>query len=99
MTVPNLWDKTTEVQSADLNPLTNPVLEQNLGRWAKVYFSNPPAKREQAVSHLLEEIKRESGPDAAQPSRPYFARDPKFERAVCSACRHQNPPGHKFCSR
>jgi TPR repeat protein len=99
MTVPNLWDKTTEAPSAELNPLTNPVLEQNLGRWAKVYFSNPPAKREQAVSHLLEEIKRESGPDAAQPSRPYFARDPKFERAVCSACRHQNPPGHKFCSR
>ncbi len=101
--MPNLWDKTPEAPfPSELNPLTNPVLEQNLGRWAKVYFNNPPAKREQAVSNLLEEIKRESGagpPAAAQPDRPYFATDPKFLRAVCSACQHQNPPGHKFCSR
>jgi hypothetical protein len=100
MTVPNLWDKTPEAPSPELNPLTNPVLEQNLGRWAKVYFGNPPAKREQAVNNLLEEIKRESVAGAAtQPGRPYFATDPKFQRAVCSACQHQNPPGHKFCSR
>ena len=52
LTVPNLWDKTPEAPSPELNPLTNPVLEQNLGRWAKVYFSTPPAKREQAVSNL-----------------------------------------------
>lgn len=97
--MPNLWDKTPEAPSPELNPLTNPVLEQNLGRWAKAYFSNPPAKRELAVSNLLEEIKRESGPDASPPSRPYFARDTKFEQAVCSACQHHNPPGHKFCSR
>jgi hypothetical protein len=103
MLVPNLRDKTPEAPfPSELNPLTNPVLEQNLGRWAKVYFNNPPAKREQAVSNLLEEIKRESGagsPAAAQPHRPYFATDPRFQRAACSACQHQNPPGHKFCSR
>ncbi len=98
--MPNLWDKTPEAPSPELNPLTNPVLEQNLGRWAKVYFSTPPARREQAVSNLLEEIKRESGAGASTlPSRPYFATDPKFQRAVCSACQHHNPPGHKFCSR
>jgi hypothetical protein len=101
MTLPNLWDKTPETPSrSELNPLTNPILEQNLGRWAKIYFSNPPAKREQAVSQLLEEIKRESvagGP--AQTSRPYFGTDPNFQRAVCSACQRQNPPSHKFCSQ
>jgi hypothetical protein len=101
--VPNLRDKTPEAPSQpDLNPLTNPVLEQNLGRWAKVYFSTPPAKREEAVTNLLEEIKRESGASAGaapQPGRPYFATDPRFQRAPCSACQHQNPPGHKFCSR
>jgi hypothetical protein len=98
MTVPNLWDKTPATPSpSELNPLTNPVLEQNLSRWARIYFSNPPAKREQAVNQLLEEIKRESG--SAQPGRPYFATDVKFQRAVCAACQHQNPPGHKFCSR
>jgi hypothetical protein len=103
MLVPNLRDKTPEAPfPSKLNPLTNPVLEQNLGRWAKVYFNNPPAKREQAVNNLLEEIKRESGanaPAAARPDRPYFATDPRFQRAACSACQHQNPPGHKFCSR
>jgi ribosomal protein L40E len=107
VTLPNLWDKTPEApSSSELNPLTNPVLEQHLGRWAKVYFGTPPAKREQAVSNLLEEIKRESGGGvAAQSGRPYFATDPKFatdpsfQRTVCASCRHQNPPGHKFCSR
>lgn len=104
--MPNLWDKAPEAQSPpELNPLTNPVLEKNLERWAKVYFGTPPAKRDQAVSALLEEIMRESdkhesetsGP--VQSARPYFARDPKFERPVCAACQHHNPPGHKFCSR
>lgn len=104
--MPNLWDKTPEAPSpSELNPLTNPLLEQHLGRWARVYFGTPPAKREQAVSHLLEEIKRESSAAAEQSGRPYFATDPRFaagpksQRAVCAACRHQNPPGHKFCSR
>jgi hypothetical protein len=98
--VPNLRNKTTEAASAELNPLTNPVLEKNLGRWAKVYFSTPPANREQAVSNLLEQIKRESGAaTATQPGRPYFATDPKFQRGLCAICQHHNPPGHKFCSR
>jgi hypothetical protein len=95
--VSNVWDKTPPAPPPELNPLTNPLLERNLGRWAKVYFSTPPAKREQAVNHLLEEIKRESGADAS--GRPYFATDVRFQRAVCAVCQHHNPPGHKFCSR
>jgi hypothetical protein len=87
--VPNLWDKAPEAQSPpELNPLTNPVLEKNLERWAKVYFGTAPAKRDQAVSALLEEIMRESGKHESETSgpvqsaRPYFARDPKFERPL-----------------
>ena len=101
MHVPNLQDKLSEPPfPSELNPLTNPALERNLGRWAQVYFSNPPAKRQQAVSKLLEEIQRESGAEPAEKAvRPYFARDLKFQSALCSACQHQNPPGHKFCSR
>ena len=99
--MPNLREKLPEPPApSELNPLTNPALERNLGRWAQVYFSNPPAKRQQAVSKLLEEIERETGVDPAdKPIRPYFARDEKFQSAICSACQHQNPPGHKFCSR
>ncbi len=101
MHVPNLQDKLSEPPfPAELNPLTNPVLERNLGRWAQVYFSTPPAKRQQAVSKLLEEIQREVGAEPAEKTiRPYFARDEKFHSALCSACEHQNPPGHRFCSR
>jgi ribosomal protein L40E len=101
MNVANPWDKVQEAPSpSELNPLTNPILEQNLGRWAKVYFSNPPARREKAVSNLLDEIKRESGAaSAVEPDRTPNAEDAKLQGAVCSACRHQNPPGHKFCSR
>jgi hypothetical protein len=99
--VSNLPDKTMESPShSELNPLTNPLLERNLGRWAKVYFSNPPAKRNQAVNNLLEEIMRESGTArSVEPGRPYFARDPSYQGGVCVACQRQNPPGHKFCSR
>ena len=99
--MPNLQDKLSEPPfPSELNPLTNPVLERNLGRWAQVYFSTPPAKRQQAVSKLLEEIQRETGAKPAEKTiRPYFARDEKFHSALCSACQHQNPPGHRFCSR
>ena len=99
--MPDLQDKLSEPPfPSELNPLTNPALERNLGRWAQVYFSNPPAKRQQAVSKLLEEIQRETGAEPAEKAvRPYFSRDQKFQSALCSTCQHQNPPGHKFCSR
>src|SRR6478672_11770781 len=101
MHVSNLQDKLSEPPlPSELNPLTNPALERNLGRWAQVYFSNPPGKRQQAVSKLLEEIQRETGAGRTEKAvRPYFARDEKFQSALCAACQHQNPPGHKFCSR
>lgn len=41
---------------AELNPMLNPVLGRNMGRWAEVYYTNPPEKREQAVLELLREL-------------------------------------------
>ena len=72
---------------SELNPLTNPILERNLVRWAQVYFSSPPGKREQAVNKLLEEIKREVAGD----------RGVDAQEVVCSACQRKNSAGHKFC--
>jgi len=43
----------------ELNPLLNRFLGQNMGRWAEVYFTNPPEKREQAVMELLRELQAE----------------------------------------
>jgi hypothetical protein len=88
--VPELWDKTPDAPpQSELNPLTNPVLERNLVRWAQVYFSSPPGKREQAVNKLLEEIRREAAGN----------RDGETQEVLCSACQTKNSAGHKFCGR
>ena len=54
-------DHPKTLPSPELNPLTNPVLGRNMGRWAEVYFTSPPEKREQAVQELLRELERDSG--------------------------------------
>lgn len=41
---------------AELNPLLNPVLGEHMGRWAEVYFTNPPELRDAAVLDLLHEL-------------------------------------------
>ena len=57
--------------SAELNPLLNPLLAENMGRWAEVYFTSPPEKREQAVLELLRELEaRKSGRDVSPVSQP-----------------------------
>jgi hypothetical protein len=39
----------------------NPLLAQNMGRWAEVYFTNPPERRNEAVHELLRELERKAG--------------------------------------
>ena len=58
-------DQPSTLPQAELNPLLNPLLSQNMGRWAEVYFTSPPEKREQAVQELLRELEsqRSSGED------------------------------------
>jgi hypothetical protein len=52
---PNKSDPNT-LPDPELNPLLNPLLAAHMGRWAEVYFTNPPEKRDQAVSELLREL-------------------------------------------
>jgi hypothetical protein len=64
--VPNSDDNqnpSKSLPSPELNPLTNPVLGRNMGRWAEVYFTSPPEKREQAVQELLRELERSESSD------------------------------------
>ena len=49
----------------ELNPLLNPLLSAHMGRWAEVYFTNPPEKRGQAVSDLLRELRNEPPTESA----------------------------------
>ncbi|MFZ1006312.1 MAG: hypothetical protein WAN65_05725 [Candidatus Sulfotelmatobacter sp.] len=44
----------------ELNPLLNPLLAANMGRWAEVYFTSAPERREQAVADLLRELESNS---------------------------------------
>ena len=71
--MPNQTEHSTEhsedhgtLPAPELNPLLNPVLGQNMGRWAEVYFTNPPEKREQAVLELLRELEATEPPQGHQ---------------------------------
>lgn len=57
------------VPDRELNPLSNPLLSANLGRWAEVYFTNSPERRAQAVTVLLRELEIEAGgnPEVSDP--------------------------------
>jgi hypothetical protein len=47
----------------ELNPLLNPILSKNIGRWAEVYFTNPPEQREAAVAQLIRDLESEHPSD------------------------------------
>lgn len=86
---------------AELNPLLNPLLAENMGRWAEIYFTSPPEHREQAVLELLRELEAERSrqqPDQAatrsspttvsneEPSRPAIFRDRFAEAGSLVRC-------------
>ncbi len=80
-----------------------------MGRWAEVYFTSPPEKREQAVLELLRELR------AVNPGLegPILAASPGLEQTApvldavtpdalqtaiaCRACGRENPESHRFC--
>jgi cytoskeletal protein RodZ len=59
----------TTLPDPELNPLLNPLLAAHMGRWAEVYFTNPPEKRGQAISELLREL-RNNYPSEPVPVEP-----------------------------
>ena len=96
----------------ELNPLLNPLLAENMGRWAEVYFTSAPEKREEAVLELLRELEARnseaatSTPQAAPVVQRVMAAGSGADRVVkssleeqqrCDACGHDNPPRHQFC--
>jgi hypothetical protein len=88
-------DHPKTLPSPELNPLTNPVLGRNMGRWAEVYFTSPPERREQAVQELLRELERDSAgadnatPSASAPSEPGGTEEDRASRVLDS--RHASP--------
>ena len=94
----------------ELNPLLNPLLAAHMGRWAEVYFTSPPEKREQAVAELIRELEnsspqypapvegirdeREKDGDLAEARE--AARATELVRS-CSRCGYRNSAEQKFC--
>lgn len=96
----------------DLNPLVNPLLAQNMGRWAEVYFTNLPENRDQAVTDLLLEL-QEQAATAQADAPPDTPAAPDNVSAIlapaaqgedvsalmlrCPECGHENRNDHNFC--
>jgi len=96
----NQSDGPGTLPAPELNPLLNPVLGQHMGRWAEVYFTAPPEKREQAVLELLRELQGEPVPvGAATPAFVSSARNPEAQPVPvrCPWCGRENPASHRFC--
>lgn len=91
----------------ELNPLTHPVLAENLHRWAEVYFSNPPQQRDRAVLELVHELEREKAHSdriAARASGSErsgaiagSAETGEAEADRCPSCGHDNTRSQRFC--
>jgi hypothetical protein len=85
----------------DLNPTINPMLGKNLGRWAQVYFTTPPEKRERAVQELLRQLEEETAKgaqaEAAARSPEPSSTEGEQEAVVCPACLHRNKSDERLC--
>jgi len=86
----------------ELNPLTNPVLGQNLGRWAQVYFTNPPEKRDQAVNALLQELELRNSESVAAHNfgigtETDAGPDSSSHETVCPRCSQRNQTRRRLC--
>jgi hypothetical protein len=87
----------------ELNPLLNPTLNENLGRWAEVYFTNPPEKRDEAVLNLLREL--ESGATTAEIARRHQLKTKRKRKnsaananaVTCPECGFENEDHQRFC--
>jgi len=106
-------DGSSTLPAPELNPLLNPLLGENMGRWAEVYFTSPPEKREKAVLELLRELQGENpAPNTASAAPVSVALERATEPAAaaapliaespqtgirCHMCGRENPASHRFC--
>ncbi|HVO79170.1 MAG TPA: hypothetical protein VMT28_00485 [Terriglobales bacterium] len=81
-------DSPDRLPDEESNPLSNPALKEHLDRWAEVYFTTPPEKRDQAMRELLQELQ------AAVSARGNTA---TAHTVSCPSCRQTNPAGQRFC--
>jgi hypothetical protein len=97
-----------ELPNPELNPLLNPTLGRHLGRWAEVYFTSPPEKREEAVGELLRELKATPGsmqtaeaiaPKTSVQTEPIEPMESPLSERIwdCPDCGHRHANSQRFC--
>ena len=108
---PENSDPSGTMPREELNPLLNPLLAQNMGRWAEVYYKAAPEDRERAVEGLLHELQGGAGERSSAAYEPALAQngfevnessglyDPEDSGKLirCSQCGHENQPDYNFC--
>jgi hypothetical protein len=98
-------DHPSTLPPEELNPLINPLLAQNMGRWAEVYFTNLPENRDQAVMDLLDELRAQAPPpeNPAPIAAPVPVEVAAWQAAdavqavLCPQCGYENRSDHNFC--
>jgi hypothetical protein len=106
-------EQTTDLPNPELNPLMNPTLGRHLGRWAQVYFTSPPEKREEAVEELLRELQGNPGVAGEEPATAHNAAPmeeggpvesiriveavPDPNSTQCGECGHPYTSPQRFC--
>ncbi len=81
-----------------------------MGRWAEVYFTSPPERREQAVLDLLRELQGDNSTPEVDAASPVSEQESQSLTAPasrlaevpvavvrCQACGRENPASHRFC--
>lgn len=92
-----------KIPNPDLNPLQNVTLSRNMGRWAQVYFTSPPEKREEAVLQLLRELEggAPTSPAQREPANGNRYAEQKAAESVlsvCPACGQNNEGQWRYCA-
>jgi hypothetical protein len=84
----------------------NPLLSQNMGRWAEVYFTHPPEEREQAVRELVYQLERENRERKSHVTHSSDRKEnEEMEQAnstsgvVCRGCGYRNPVSQRYCGQ
>ncbi len=99
--------------SAEINPLLDPILSQNLERWAEVYFTTLPEKRHEAIQALRRELQEEKMPqnsarsggpsefksttEAVEEPIEHAEQEDQEHVSVCHSCGELNPLVQRFC--
>lgn len=90
---------TPALPNARLNPLLNPLLAKQLGRWAHIYYTASVDKREAAIEKLVCELEAEAAKIAGNTATPVpreehsqDAAAPRTTGPVLVAAQHTEPP-------